>query len=218
MEDKYYKYDQLTIHKEGLIMKIAKVIAISMFVGMLLLVFGCKKDSKEDDGTSPQYGAVDIQMSNAAQTEFLSANVEVKAVQLHYSGGDAGQAGWVELPTNVGVYDLLNLSENAYAIIARQTEIPKGTVTQMRVILGDQNFVAVVVPVPESLTYDTVTYALDLSSQEDTGLKFNLNTQVDPGKRLIISLDFDARESIIKQGEGQYQLKPVVKVKSIAYR
>jgi hypothetical protein len=217
MEDKYYKYDQLSIHKEALIMKIAKTIAISMFVGMLLLVFGCKK---EDDGEGPGYGAVDIQMTGAVKAdnaEFLAVNVDIQSVQLHYTGADSVK-GWVTVATNAGIYNLLNFKEYSANIIARSNELDPGKVTQMRLILGERNSVIRILANPESATQDTVAFPMELSSQANTGLKLNLHNQIAGGKSMIVTLDFDAHQSIVQEGTGTYKLNPVIAIKSIAYR
>lgn len=216
MEDKYYKYDQLSIHKEALIMKIAKIIAISMFVGMLLLVFGCKK---ENDGEGPGYGSADIQMTGPAPShqDYLAVNVEIQSVQLHYAGADSAK-GWVTVATNAGIYDLLDFKASAANLLARSKELNPGKVTQMRLILGEHNTLYCIVTDPQGSVADTVAYPLDLSSEDNTGLKLNLNTNIIGGKNLVVTLDFDVNQSIITEGDGNYKLKPVIAVQSVAYR
>ncbi len=138
---------------------------------------------------------------------YAEVNVEIEAVEIHYEDEREGQDGWVELRTNAGVYDLLELQNNVTTVIADEF-IPAGQATQMRLILGNNNFVRF---------HDGSTADLQLTSQAQTGLKINVDAQIHRRRDVEILIDFDAEESIVVQGNGTLQLKPVVRVESVVY-
>ncbi|WP_066757104.1 DUF4382 domain-containing protein [Crocinitomix algicola] len=131
-----------------------------------------------------------------------TVSVEIIDVQIHFSNEDDDENGWVSLPTETGNYDLLLLQDSVTTILSEEAEIPTGKLQQMRLMLGTNNYIVI----------DEAVYPLELTSQDKTGLKMNLNTTVESGDEIEILFDFNAHESIIKTGSERYKLKPVVKV------
>jgi len=161
-------------------------------VGMLGISTGCKKKS---EGNSQ----MTVKMVDAPG-DFQQVNVEVLQVQVHHSG-----QGWVNLPTNAGVYDLLTLQNDVSTTLVNAGSLPSGHLEQFRLILGDENNVMI----------DSVYYPLATPSAQQSGLKINLNADFAPNTLYELVLDFDAANSIVIQGNGAYSLKPVIKVLSI---
>lgn len=218
-----YKYDQMSIRGESLIMKIARFIAILMFIGTLLLIFSCNK--KEDDDhaeTLSGTGMVDIQLQKQAEDEpanYIAMNLDIREVQLHYTGdheiepGDQSP-GWVTLKTNVGIYDILKLKNTVSAVICRQEGIQGKKVNGMRLVLGDRNSLVI-----RSEHGDTAIYPMVVPSGATSGLKINLSTKVQPNKRLVMLVEMDAHHSVAQaQGPTSFELHPVIKLKNISYR
>jgi hypothetical protein len=139
--------------------------------------------------------------------DFDSVNVEITSVQIHSSNVDSVSSGWVDLSTNTGMYNLLELQNGVSASLADVNEIPLGKLQQIRLILGDNNYAVA----------DSVIYPLNLSNQDKTGLKINLKADVSATDSIEITLDFDASKSIIETQAGQYKLKPVIKLQEIIY-
>lgn len=160
-------------------------------IGIAFLVNACKKD--------PANGYMSVQMTDAP-ADFLKVNVEVVDVQVHNE-----TTGWVSLPTNAGVYNLLDLQNNVTVALASHASIPAGKLNQMRLVLGSNN----------SLITVADTFDLKVPSGAETGLKMNLGHTLSPNKHMVIVLDFDAAASVVDQGNGSYSLKPVIKVKSV---
>lgn len=173
---------------------IGKVMIIAF--GISLLAVGCNKEA----GTSRMF----VKMKDAPG-DFQQVNVEVVGVQIHYSNDNQGSSGWVSLPTNTGVYDLLELQNNVTAVLTDPTDIPAGSVTQMRLILGSNNSVMV----------DSTIFSLSTPSAQNTGLKFNLGTTFIDNESYEVLIDFDAAASIVIEGNGSYSLKPVIKVEEV---
>ncbi len=171
-------------------MKAAYFVAL-IAVGMLGISTGCKKK----EGTSQ----MTVKMVDAPG-DFQQVNVEVLQVQVHHDG-----QGWINLPTNAGIYDLLTLQNDVSATLVNAGTLPSGHLEQFRLILGDENNVMV----------DSLFYPLATPSAQQSGLKINLNADFDPNTQYELVLDFDAEQSIVTHGTGTYSLKPVIKVLSI---
>lgn len=169
-------------------------------IAMLLAVFfAC---DKQDDGT----GRMTVKMTDAP-VEYDSVFVDVQSVEIHYANNNTGNSGWVTLSTAAGIYNLLELQNGVTAVLSDSVLLPAGQISQMRLILGNQNSVVV----------EGQSFPLLLSSQDETGLKFNLNTTISDDDVVEVLIDFDAEQSIVEQGNGAFRLKPVIKVESIIY-
>lgn len=176
--------------------RIAKIFGVSML--MMLFFAACQKEN----GT----GKMTVKMKDVP-IEYDSVLIDVQRVDVHYSNENTGDAGWVSLSTAAGIYDLLELQNGVTAVLSNNISLPVGQISQMRLILGNQNSVVV----------DGESFPLLLSSQDKTGLKFNLNTTISDGDVVEVLIDFDAEQSIVVQGDGAFGLKPVIKVESVIY-
>lgn len=173
---------------------------IEKIMGVIALVILFNACNKNPGGT----GAMTVKMKDAP-VEYDSVFVDVQRVDVHFSDNNTGSSGWVALNTQAGVYDLLALQNGLFAILADSVELPVGNISQMRLILGTENSVVV----------GGISFPLLLSSQDKTGLKFNLNTTISDDDLVEVLIDFDAEKSIVLQGTGEYRLKPVIKVESV---
>jgi hypothetical protein len=110
--------------------------------------------------------------------------------------------GWTQLPLEVtGQIDLLELA-NGNDTILFDDNFPAGKISQMRMILGGENEIKV----------DGEYHDLKTPSAQQSGLKFNINETLEAGIEYEMWIDFDAARSIVEKGNGQYSLKPVIKV------
>jgi hypothetical protein len=174
-------------------MKNLKINLPAILIGIaMLLVAACKKD----EGT----GKMTVKMTDAPGN-YTAVNVDIQAIEVHYANG-----GWTNLPTNAGIYDLLQLRDSVTATLTSGATMATGKVNQMRLILGDSNYVVV----------DSIyNYPLVIPSGENNGLKLNIDADITVDKDLEILLDFDAGQSIKETGSGKYMLQPVLSIKSI---
>jgi hypothetical protein len=164
-------------------------------IAAFFLVLSIAACNKSGDGHS----SMRVKMTDAPGP-FSKVNVEIRDVEVHTQ-----DHGWVSLPTNAGVYDLLTLQNDVTVLLANDKEIPAGQVDQMRLILGSHNTVVI----------DDVTFPLNTPSAMQSGLKFNINAFFDSDKDYEVLIDFDANQSIVIQGDGTYSLKPVLRLKAI---
>lgn len=84
--------------------------------------------------------------------------------------------------------------------------IPAGKLNQLRLILGNNNYL---------ITTDGAREELTTPSAEESGLKVLVNTDLAGGMLYRLALDFDAAKSIVTAGNsGKHLLKPVIRVLS----
>lgn len=156
-----------------------------------MTLLGCKKPENT--------GHMTVKMTDAPG-DFEQVNVDIREVEVHVSG-----YGWVSLPTNQGVYDLLTLQNDITTVLVNEGELPAGHLNQFRLILGGSNTVKV----------DGAYFPLATPSAQQSGLKININADVSPNETYELLIDFDAGESIVEEGNGGYSLKPVIKLAGI---
>jgi hypothetical protein len=105
-----------------------------------------------------------------------------------------------------GMYNLLDFSDGKDTLLADAT-IPPGTISQIRLILGDNNYI---------ITTDGVNVPLKTPSAQESGLKVQVHQDVSGGILYRLTLDFDAGKSIVQAGNsGKYLLKPVLRIISL---
>lgn len=126
-----------------------------------------------------------------------AVNIEILAVEVHTEGG-----GWSSLDINPGIYNLLEFT-NGLDTLLGAVEVPAGRVSQIRLILGENNTIMV----------DSVLHDLSTPSSQQSGLKLNVHADLTPGLTYSFLLDFDvARSIIVAKGNGSYSLKPLIRV------
>ncbi len=134
--------------------------------------------------------------------EFQEVGIEVLRVEVNNL--DDEDSGWTVLSEPNETYDLLKLVNGNMAVLA-DVELKAGTYRQIRLILGDGNYVVV----------DGETYGLKTPSAQQTGVKLNIDAQIQSGITYTLGLDFDVNKSIVKRGNAPvpdpYLLKPVIR-------
>lgn len=165
------------------------------FIALTALALITAVSCNKEEGTS----RMTVKMTDAPG-DFQQVNVEVLEVKVHHSAD-----GWVTLPTNAGIYDLLTLQDSITTVLVNQGQLPAGHIDQFRLVLGANNTVMV----------DSLIYPLATPSAQQSGLKINVNADFVPNETYELLIDFDAGESIVTQGNGSYSLKPVIKLGGI---
>jgi hypothetical protein len=133
-----------------------------------------------------------------APADYQQVNVDIQSVEINSEAG-VQTSGWKTLTVKNGVYNLLELSNGLDTLLAT-AELPVGKVSQIRLVLGTNNTVKV----------GGTLFPLSTPSAQQSGLKLNVNAQLNEGIAYTILLDFDAALSVNKSGNGTYSLKPVI--------
>lgn len=189
-------------------MKTPNKIFAALFITALAALASCKKDNAPSGYMAASMTEARTSGSAASPENpgLTSVNIDIRSVEVHLENEAEGNAGWIELKTRAGIYDLLKLQNDVTAVLAEDTKLPVGHITQIRLILGGNNSVIIGGVNEQDLT---------VPSGDNSGLKINVNTTVKEDKHLLITLLFDADNSIVFEGNGGYKLSPVIKVKSI---
>lgn len=162
------------------------LLKISVITATLLSMIKCEHQNAES-------GRINVKLTDAP-TDLIEVNVDIQSVMIHYD-----QKGWINLATDTGVYNLLELQDSLTEVIASNGNLPVGHVNQLRLVLGQGNNV---------MTMDSSIQPLLLSSQDEIGLKLNLNHDITSSSVTEILVDFDASKSVILQGNDEFRLKP----------
>ncbi len=137
-----------------------------------------------------------------APADYEEVLIDVQDLQIHaiLNGGENSEESWMSLPVNKGIYNLLDLRNGLDTLLAT-VELPAGNISQMRLVLGENN----------QLKVNGEYHNLDTPSAQQSGLKFNINAQLEEGVLYELWIDFDAARSIVERGNGTYSLKPVIR-------
>ena len=143
-----------------------------------------------------------------APGDYLEVNVEIVDIQYNSSENEDGWTSFTPengYPINI---DLTNLIAGNSLLLADEI-IPSGMLKQIRLILSDNNTLAIE---GDQVGVRTMSH-LDTPSAMQSGLKLKLNTLLEPGFIYTFILDWDVQKSIVKAGNsGKYNLKPVIRV------
>jgi hypothetical protein len=170
-------------------------------------------------------------------TTFTSVFVTIRSIRAHISASaDDTSSGWQELaPQLVSApvqVDLLHLPAKGQCLLEQlgSTSLPSGDYQQMRLILlanaapsgpapsTDSNacFKPLGGDVFNCVVDSTGAHTLNLSSEANTGLKIPPGQimggpiHVAAGQSVDLNIDFNTCASIIKEGNGDFRLKPVL--------
>ena len=116
---------------------------------------------------------------------------------------DSDESSWVEIPFEEGsrYVNLLELTGENSQFLGSEI-FPEGEIDQLRLVLGDNNYVV----------KDGNRSELKTPSAQQSGLKIKLNESIEGGKSYEIVIDFDVEKSIIVAGNsGNIILKPVLR-------
>jgi hypothetical protein len=114
--------------------------------------------------------------------------------------GDEEDNGWYSILDDSMTVNLLDY-QNGNTLELGETELEAGQYNQIRLILGDNNNVVI----------DGETYNLSTPSAQQSGFKLLVNATVEEDQVYELVIDFDASQSIVETGNGNYILKPVLR-------
>ncbi|SMO51762.1 DUF4382 domain-containing protein [Fodinibius sediminis] len=187
----------------------------------LLLIFsvavmlGFTACDTTNENNSTQTGKIEVKLTDAP-ANYEAVNIDIEKVLLHKSadaevdttesGEEDAEDGWITILEEPMEVDLLELT-NGNDITLGSAELEEGRYSQLRFVLGDNN----------TITIDGQTEPLTTPSAQQSGLKLQLNTDIESGTTYTLLVDFDAARSIVEAGNsGKYILKPVLHAVNLA--
>jgi hypothetical protein len=175
-----------------------------MKIGILLVVLGlfiftsCS-DETTNAPVNEQNGRIIMYLADSPST-LDSVIICVTRVEVHKSGSDS-TSGWFVINDSTRYFDLLRLTNGA-SVVLGDTSLSPGQYTQIRLIIGDGSYV-----IDQGIKHD-----LQIPSGAQTGLKLIHQFTIESDKLYELLLDFNVDKSIVITGNGQYKLKPTIRV------
>ena len=167
---------------------------LAFCLALLSLISSCKKT----DAPLPGKARMQVYLTDDPG-DYEAVYIDIRDVRVNNAADTAN--GWISL-ANVhrGSYNLLDLVNDKDTLLA-DAEINPGTIQQIRLVLGTENFVKV----------DGKLIRLETPSAQQSGLKLNIHQVMNEGILYQLLLDFDVAKSIVKTGNGKYILKPTIR-------
>lgn len=171
---------------------------------LAVFAFSC---SMEDDNSNISEGMAKVNVFLVdAPADYDAVWVEVLAVEILPKGENENNgSAWINLANEASDDNMINLLELTGGNSAHlgEIEVPAGEISQIRLILGDNNY----------LVQGDRQIDLKTPSAQQSGLKLKVDKPLQAGIAYDIVIDFDAGRSIVRAGNsGQYILKPVLRV------
>lgn len=169
--------------------------AFILVIASLPVLISCKKNGTGDGNARLQVFLTDD------PGDYEAVYIDVKDVQINVTGNDAD--GWQSLQgVKAAAYDLLKLVNDDDTLLT-DSNIPTGRIHQLRLVLGTENYV--------KIQGTSNLIKLETPSAQQSGLKLNIQQDVQDGMLYLITLDFDVSKSIVKTGNNKYMLKPTIR-------
>lgn len=180
------------------------------FLGVCLLAIttvfiGCDVTDNSNEGSA----RMKVQLTDAPG-DFDAVYIDIQSVRVHLdedietdttdSDDEAEEEGWVTINDEPMRVNLLEL-RNGDTIQLGEEELEAGEYHQIRFVLGPDNEVVV----------DGESFPLTTPSAQQSGLKLNIDAEIEDGETYNLLVDFDAGRSIVHTGSGKYILKPVLR-------
>ena len=176
-----------------------KTISKLIIFAFLVTLVACDKghDYNDPEGTKPKSKPVFSVKLVDAPSAYDAVNIEIISMKARID------SSWVDFPVeNPGVYNLQAFTNGNSMLLVGDTSIAPGVITELRLILGNNNSVVV----------DGNAYELKTPSGQTSGYKIKMDAQpLEPGGLYRLVIDFDVSKSVHQTGNGKYMLKPVVR-------
>ena len=181
-------------------MKAMKKLKFILPLLLLTFVFGCK--DSESIPMSAEAPRISVKLVDAPG-DFEAVNVEIVDVMIKMDDDSDSDEGWMSLEAEGGEVNLLDFTGGFSKVLVDRFPIPAGTLSQMRLVLGDGNTI--------KFEGDEVLYDLKTPSAQQSGLKVKIDAVVEEGFTYDYVLDFDVDKSIVMAGNSENTiLKPVL--------
>lgn len=114
--------------------------------------------------------------------------------------GSGSFEGWVSLPVDTGMVNIMQFSPNVPLTLVKNFSVPSGKISELRLILGSNN----------TVTIGNVNYPLKVPSGMHSGYKIKLHQFIQANVYTEFLLLMDPSHSVRESYDGNYFLKPVI--------
>ena len=149
---------------------------------------------------------IDAHIAEAEQEQAQEGSLNFQNRDSNNTEEDIG-GEWVTLINwdNGLPVDLIELE--GQTMLLSTNELEAGTYTQLRVFLMGEASITI-----EGEEEPEITENLIIPSSAQTGIKLTHPFEIIEGQTTELTLDFDAQESILINGNGEYRMQPTIKV------
>lgn len=173
-----------------------KKIFFVLLLALSAMLVSCNNNSAVKAGNHLQIRMHDFPIQDQSVEKVI---VEIKKIEVNNS-----VSGWMTVSDTDKKYDLLEL-QNGKTVIILDSPLPIGTYDQIRLELNPDN----------EIIANNLSYPLTVPSGTESGIKLITPFEIEEGKMVEVTLDFDAQKSVnYTKGDG-FHLKPVIKVEKI---
>ena len=181
-------------------------------------------DTSEGYKDPPDFigGPPELNVPTNSDEQYLEVNISISRIEGHIAGDGDGEEGegeegedegyWEELEEWDGEgykVDLMKL--NDVSVLLASLNLEPNSYTQLRVFLDEE---AELVFLRDS---SKVTEPLKIPSSAQTGIKLNHPFEIVADNITKLTIEFEANESVVKLGNGEYLMKPVIGLSSETY-
>ncbi len=167
-----------------------------LVAALMLLSVSCSKNTQST-------AQLQVRLVDNPAVDVKAVWVDIRDIEIIVNGG-----GPVSLTgIHPGVYNLMDLTNGKDTLLA-DAVIPAGKISQLRLVLGDNNYI---------INNAGAKIALKTPSAQQSGLKVQIHEDLAGGVLYRLLLDFDAARSIVPAGNSNdINLKPVLRILSFA--
>ena len=206
-----------------------KYFVILLFV-FAIFISGCINilPTLEEESITPGKGRLKIYLTDSSgdykagdDENYLAVYITISRIEAHIAGDDDGDEGeWIilrdwsnENESELPVFDLMKLQDVSELLV--DGSFDAGKYTQLRLFVTKAS-VLIETKSKESKLIEVGTNGepVEIPSGDQTGIKLIHPFEIIEGGETELTIDFDAEKSIIKTGNGNYKLKPTIKVTS----
>ncbi len=202
-------------------MKFTKILLTILWGSLILAICGillsCSRDKTqrdkaiEDDDSknipppiiSPpsMKGILKVYLTDAPSNKFQAINVTISRVDIVYISAGETLEKVITINNTTQTFNLLDLRNGVRATLGI-IELPKGVVTQIRLIVTEVR----------AVDKNGIEYEVFVPSGKQTGIKLTGAFVVTPGSTVEVFIDFDGEKSIVYAPGKGYILNPVIKI------
>ena len=192
-----------------------KYYVILFLLAFAIFISGCIVflTTPGEDSIAPGKGRLEIYLTDDPG-DYEEVNIFISKIEGHLAvEGEENEEDWEVLMewTDGLLVDLIKLEE--VSILLASLELEPKKYTQLRIFLKVDEDDAWLILNDEDLT----EVPLEIPSVYQSGIKLIHPFEIVEGMITKLTIDFDAEKSVVKTGNGEYKLKPVIKLTSETY-
>lgn len=135
------------------------------------------------------------------------ATIEVTITKVEVSkateeGAEDGE--WITVIDEEQDYDLMKLRDGSWDFLAEEVSLDAGQYNQIRIYVNEDNII--------TFENESTEYDLKIPSGTQSGVKLVGTFDVTAGEETEVVVDFDAQKSVTVSSDGNYILKPTIKM------